>query len=114
MRSSPPAFRTAFFEFIKAEGTVLKHVVGPWFGTFFWIVGSISLVLVALGVVDYVSRLSADVLKTLHLRDNERRSESKLYATIVWTMVSVGSAILMSGFDQPLVLLVLSACLKGS
>ena len=69
--------------------------------------------LVALGVVDYVSRLSADVLKTLHLRDNERWSESKIYTTIVWTMCLVGCAVLLSGFDQPLVLLVLSACLNG-
>ena len=70
----------ADFDFIKGEGEVLKDVVGPWFGTFFWIFGSISLVLVALGVVDYVARLCADVLKTLHLRDNERWSESKIYA----------------------------------
>ena len=76
----------ADFDFIKGEGEVLKDVVAPWFGTFFWIFGSISLVLVALGVVDYVARLSADVLKTLHLRDNERWSESKIYTAIVWTM----------------------------
>jgi hypothetical protein len=103
----------ADFTFIQGEGEVLKDVVGPWFGTFFWIFGSISLVLVALGVVDYVSRLCADVLKTLHLRDNERWSESKIYASIVWTMVLLGCAVLLSGFDQPLVLLVLSACLNG-
>ena len=103
----------ADFDFIKGEGEVLKDVVAPWFGSFFWIFGSISLVLVALGVVDNVSRLSADVLKTLHLRDSERWSESKLYMAIVWTMCLVGCAILLSGFDQPLVLLVLSACLNG-
>jgi hypothetical protein len=103
----------ADFDFIKGEGEVLKDIVGPWFGSFFWIFGSISLVLVALGVVDYVSRLSADVLKTLHLRDNERWSESKIYAIFVWSMVSIGTLILLSGFDQPLVLLVLSACLNG-
>jgi hypothetical protein len=103
----------ADFDFIKGEGEVLKDVVGPWFGSFFWLFGSLSLVLVALGVVDYVSRLSADVLKTLHLRDNERWSESKVYMIFVWTMVSVGTLILLSGFDQPLVLLVLSACLNG-
>jgi hypothetical protein len=103
----------ADFDFIHGEGKVLKDVVGPWFGTFFWIFGTLSLVLVALGVVDYVSRLSADVLKTLHLRDNERWSESKLYTTIVWAMCLVGCAILLSGFNQPLVLLVLSACLNG-
>jgi len=103
----------ADFDFIKGEGDVLKDVVGSWFGTFFWIFGSISLVLVALGVVDYVGRLSADVLKTLHLRDNERWSESKIYMAIVWTMCLVGCGILLSGFDQPLVLLVLAACLNG-
>jgi hypothetical protein len=103
----------ADFDFIKGEGEVLKDVVGPWFGTFFWVFGSISLVLVALGVVDYVSRLSADVLKTLHLRENQSWSESKLYAAIVWTMCLLGCAVLFSGFDQPLVLLVLSACLNG-
>jgi hypothetical protein len=103
----------ADFVFIQKEGEVLKDVVGPWFGTFFWIFGSISLVLVALGVVDYVSRLVADALKTLHLRDNERWSESKIYTTVVWTMCLLGVAVLASGFDQPLVLLVLSACLNG-
>ncbi len=103
----------ADFAFIEAEGEALKNVVAPWFGTFFWIFGSISLVLVALGVVDYVGRLSADVLKTLHLRDNERWSESKIYTAIVWTMCLVGCGILLSGFDQPLVLLVLAACLNG-
>jgi len=103
----------ADFDFIKGEGEVLKDVVAPWFGTFFWIFGSISLVLVALGVVDYVARLCADVLKTLHLRDNERWSESKMYACIVWTMCLLGIAVLAVGFDQPLVLLVLSACLNG-
>ncbi len=103
----------ADFDFIQGEGEVLKQVVAPWFGTFFWIFGSISLVLVALGVVDYVARLVADVLKTLHLRDNERWSESKMYASIVWIMCLVGCCVLLSGFDQPLVLLVLSACLNG-
>jgi hypothetical protein len=103
----------ADFAFIEAQGNVLKDVVGPWFGNFFWLFGTISLVLVALGVVDYVGRLSADVLKTLHLRDNARWSESKIYTAIVWTMCLVGCAVLLSGFDQPLVLLVLSACLNG-
>ncbi|HEX6026720.1 MAG TPA: Nramp family divalent metal transporter [Solirubrobacter sp.] len=103
----------ADFAFIEGQGMVLKDIVGPWFGTFFWIFGTISLTLVALGVVDYVARLSADVLKTLHLRDNQRWSESKLYTAIVWGMCLVGCGILLSGFDAPLVLLVLSACLNG-
>jgi len=103
----------ANFDFIEAEGNVLKDVVAPWFGTFFWIFGSLSLSLVALGVVDYVSRLVADVIKTLYLRDNEKQTESRLYFVVVWSMIVIGSFVLLLGFDQPLILLVLSACLNG-
>jgi hypothetical protein len=103
----------ADFDFIKGEGEVLKDVVGTWFGSFFWIFGTLSLALVALGVVDYVSRLVADVVKTLYARKSERWTESKIYFGLVWSMVTVGVIVLLSGFDQPLVLLVLSACLNG-
>jgi hypothetical protein len=41
----------ADFDFIKGEGEVLKDVVGSWFGTFFWIFGSISLVLLTISTV---------------------------------------------------------------
>ncbi len=103
----------ANFDFIEGEGNALKEVVAPWFGTLFWVFGSISLALVALGVVDYVSRLVADVVKTLYARDSERWTESRVYFLIVWSMVTIGTLVLLSGFDQPLVLLVLSACLNG-
>ena len=69
--------------------------------------------LVALGVVDYVARLVADALKTLHLRDNTKWSESKIYVAVVWLMCTAGVCVLLSGMDQPLVLLVLAACLNG-
>jgi hypothetical protein len=49
------------------------------------------------------------VLKTTYLRGS-RLSESRLYFRLVWGMVAIGATILMVGFDQPLVLLVISAC----
>jgi hypothetical protein len=60
--------------------------------------------------VDYTSRLAADVLKTSYLR---RASESRIYFALVWGLVAVGCAILFAGFDQPLVLIVISACVGG-
>jgi hypothetical protein len=33
-----------------------------------------------------------------------------MYFGVVWTLVTVGSLILLAGLDQPLVLLVISAC----
>jgi hypothetical protein len=103
----------ANLDFIQAQGEELKRVVGPWFGTFFWIFGVLSLFLVALGIVDYVARLIADVLKTGYLKESLKWTESRIYFTVVWSYVVVGSLILLSGFDAPLILLVIAACLNG-
>jgi hypothetical protein len=99
--------------FIQAEGEQLANIVGSWFGALFWIFGTLSLVLVALGILDYVSRLVADVLKTLYLRENDRWSESRMYFILVWSLVIIGTLILLAGFDAPLILLVTSAVISG-
>jgi hypothetical protein len=99
--------------FIRAEGEALKTVVAPWFGTFFWVFGSLSMILVALGTIDYISRIVADVLKTVYLQQSQRWTESRIYFLVAWGTIAAGSAILTSGFSQPLLLLVIAACLNG-
>jgi len=96
--------------FIRTEGEVLAERVGSWFKYFFWIVGSFSLFAAALGIVDYTSRLAADVLKTSYAR---KANESKIYAGLVWGLVAVGILVLLLGFDQPIVLLVIAAVVGG-
>jgi len=96
--------------FLETEGEVLKDAVAPWFGTLFWVIGALSLFAAAMGIVDYTSRLAADVLKTSYLRS---MSESRIYFALVWGLVAIGCVILLVGFDQPLVLLVISACVGG-
>ncbi|GLH97536.1 hypothetical protein Pa4123_28110 [Phytohabitans aurantiacus] len=96
--------------FLEVEGERLKELVAPWFGVLFWLIGAISLFAAAMGIVDYTSRLAADVLKTSYLR---RVSESRIYFALVWGLVVLGCAILLAGFDQPLPLLVISACVGG-
>ncbi|WP_199546029.1 Nramp family divalent metal transporter [Streptomyces sp. N35] len=98
--------------FVQKEGEVLQDRVGDWFGVFFWLIGAFSLFSAATGIVDYTSRMTADVLKSTYLRGT-RLSESRIYARLVWGLVGVGSVVLLSGFDQPLVLLVISACVSG-
>jgi hypothetical protein len=102
----------ADFTFIQAEGEALKNIVGGWFGSFFWIFGMLSLLLTALGIIDNISRLVADALKTIHLTESSI-SESRVYFIVVWTMIAIGVIILLLGLDAPLVLLVLSSCLNG-
>jgi hypothetical protein len=96
--------------FIQTEGEVLGERVGSWFQYFFWVIGSFSLFAAALGIVDYTSRLAADVLKTSYAR---AASESTMYAGLVWGLVAVGIAVLLVGFDQPIVLLVIAAVVGG-
>jgi hypothetical protein len=99
--------------FIKAEGEALKIIVAPWFGTFFWVFGSLSMILVALGTIDYISRIVADVLKTVYLQQSQRWTESRMYFLVAWGTIVAGSVILLSGFNQPLLLLTIAACLNG-
>jgi hypothetical protein len=99
--------------FLLREGQQLQSIVGPWFGRLFWFVGAFSLFASAMGIVDYTSRLAADVLKTTYLR-SASISESRIYFRLVWGMVALGSVVILSGFDQPLVLLVISACTGGA
>ena len=104
---------SANLAFIQAEGIALKRIVAPWFGTFFWVFGSLSMILVALGTIDYIARIVADVIKTVYCAQSERWSESRLYFLVAWGTIAAGSAILLSGFNQPLILLVIAACLNG-
>jgi hypothetical protein len=99
--------------FLQIEGRRFQEIVGPWFGLLFWGVGSFSLFASAMGIADYTSRLAADILKSTYLRSSGV-SESRLYFWLVWGLVAVGSSILLVGMDQPLVLLVISACLGGA
>ena len=98
--------------FLLLEGQALQRLVGPWFGVLFWAVGAFSLFATAMGIIDYTSRLAADVLKTTYLRASTV-SESRIYFRLVWGMVALGATIILAGFDQPLVLLMISACTGG-
>ena len=100
-------------DFVEGEGNALKDIVGPWFGTVFWAIGATALFAGSLGILDYVGRVSADVIKTIHGRESKKWTESKLYFLFVWGEVALGTVVLLSGFDQPLALLVVASSLNG-
>jgi hypothetical protein len=101
------------FDFISLESDQLDAKVGDWFGTLFLAIGAVSLFAAALGIVDYVSRLVADVIRCGYTERSLRWTESRIYFAVVWTMVIVGSLILLAGFDQPLALVTISTVLGG-
>jgi hypothetical protein len=99
--------------FLQIEGQRLKDIVAPWFGILFWAIGAFSLFATAMGVVDYTSRLAADVLKSTYLPTSPM-TESRIYFGLVWGLVAIGCAILLSGLAQPLALLIISASVGGT
>jgi hypothetical protein len=99
--------------FLQIEGQRLKTIVAPWFGILFWAIGAFSLFATAMGVVDYTSRLAADVLKSTYL-PAARITENRIYFGLVWGLVAIGCVILLSGLAQPLALLIISASVGGT
>jgi hypothetical protein len=101
------------FDFIRAEGEALGASGGSWLATTFWLIGTVVLFSTNLAVLDMVGRVTADVLRTGALRESARWTESRIYFTVVWAEIVFGSLILLSGLDQPLILLIIASSLNG-
>lgn len=101
------------FDFIQAEGQALGNLVGPWFQIFFWVAGTLALFSTNLGVWDFVGRISADAVKANWLRESSFWTESKLYVTMIALLFVFGMLVLLSGLNEPVVLLVITAVLNG-
>ena len=95
-------------DFIKEAAIALGEDIGLWFEYFFYIACFAVMFSTNIGIVDYVSRLTADSLKTGYLARSEFWSESKLYFVAAWIICIGGSAIIWSGI-QPLWLLVIAS-----
>jgi hypothetical protein len=99
--------------FLQIEAQRLDARVGRWFGVLFLAIGAFSLFGSAMGIIDYTSRLAADILKTTYM-PKAKVSESRLYFRLVWGMVGLGCGILLAGMSQPITLLVISASTGGT
>ncbi|WP_209020024.1 Nramp family divalent metal transporter [Allopusillimonas soli] len=101
------------FDFVRLLGENLIAQAGGWVGPAFWFTGVVVLLSTNLTVLDMIGRIVADIVKANWLRDSQAWTESRLYFLVVWLMVIFGSVILLSGVNQPLVLLVIASALNG-
>ncbi len=85
--------------------------VGPEQAVLAWGAGVWDLL--ELAMLDAVSRVAADIVKLSFLRGRPRWTRSRIYFALLWSLIAFGVGVLAVGFDQPLVLLVLSAALNG-
>lgn len=100
---------SADLSFVNKEAQVLGNQIGGWFRIFFLFAGMVVLFSTSIGVMDYVSRLSASELKVSFFPDSQVITESRIYFTLAWIIAISGSLILLAGLQAPLVLLIISA-----
>jgi hypothetical protein len=101
------------FDFLEREAQALGNTIGGWFRSFFLLAGMVVLFSTAIGIMDYVSRLSASELKISFFRDSQTITESRIYFVFAWIIALGGSLILLLGLDAPLVLLIIAAAGGG-
>jgi len=96
-------------EFINTEAEILGNQIGGWFRALFLFAGMVVLFSTSIGIMDYVSRLSASELKISFFPNSQTITESRIYFTLAWIIAIGGSLILLAGLQAPLVLLIISA-----
>ena len=99
--------------FVKLESELLADKFGDFTKIAFLVIGSVALLFANLVVVDLVARITADVLAVNYLREHRFWTEAKVYATVVWVVVTLGVLILAAGLTAPIALLAISAVLNG-
>jgi hypothetical protein len=103
--------------FVWGQAEALGGFSANWGGIMkvgFLLMGVAVLLTTELGVLDVVSRISADIVKVNWLRDNEFWTQSRLYYLFLWSEIALGIVILLiPGLDQPLLLLKTSAAMNG-
>jgi len=98
----------------QAEQLGKIPTTGKYLQTAYLLMGIAVLLTTELGVLDVVSRISADIVKVNYLRESKTWSISKLYYCFLWGEILLGSIILLfPTFDKPVLLITISAALNG-
>jgi hypothetical protein len=96
--------------FLRIQGDIFEAEVGTWLKLLFLAVAVVSLWAAAMGLLDIIGRVASDFLSRNYLSGSARWTEPRIYLTVVWAEIILGSIILLAGFTQPLGLLIVSTC----
>ena len=99
--------------FIAAEGDFIAREHGSFFKRLFNWMGIAILLTTELGLLDACARISTDIIKVNWLRDSDKWSKDRLYFLLLWAQIVFGILIMLSDFNRPVQLLVLSASLNA-
>jgi hypothetical protein len=101
------------FDFIEIEAAVIGETFGGFARLFFLVAGIVALFSTNLAVWDMIGRITADQLKVYLLRENAKWTESRIYAITLAALLVFSICTLFSGFQAPLLLLVIVSFLSG-
>jgi hypothetical protein len=108
---NPEAKEGIAFLFLEAE-TIGKMLM-PFVGTFFLAIAATTLFGTQLGVFDATSRIIAENLVLSFQGKIKDNKISKFYYAVLWIQIFAGIGILLSGFTQPLQLVITAAVLNA-
>ncbi len=105
--------KTTDLNFIFSESMQIGKGIFPFAGTFFLLIAGLTLFGTQLTIFDATSRILAEntllsgfgKLKELHF--------SKIYYGVLWLQIIFGILIFLSGFNQPLQLIIVAAVLNA-
>lgn len=97
--------------FVINEARIIGQQTLPLLGTLFLIVTGIMLTATQLSVLDSTSRIITENI-LLQLRKT-KSNVSLWYYIVLWTQITFGIAIFMSGFDEPRQLIIISAIINA-
>jgi hypothetical protein len=97
--------------FVVNESNAIASKTLPFLGTLFLLVTGIMLCATQLTVLDSTSRIITENVLLLFRR--ESMNISKVYYAILWIQILFGITVFLSGFDHPLVLIILGAVINA-
>jgi hypothetical protein len=101
--------------FVWAQAELLRQrPLGELLRFCYLLAGVAILLTTELGVLDVVSRLTADLIKVNYLPENDRWSTGRLYFLCLWTEIAVGSVILLCFTQEPVLLFRIAAAMNGA
>jgi hypothetical protein len=101
------------FDFIRLESERIDERFGGFARHMFLWTGIAVLLTTELGTLDAVSRVIVDLLRVT-FRDNKKLlSPAQTYFWVLWSLIGFGIVVLLLGWNQPLTLLIISACLNA-
>lgn len=101
--------------FVWKQAELLGERPFGWFlKTAYLVAGVAILFTTELGVLDAGSRISADIVKTNFLRNNDKWPMGRLYFAFLWAEIALGSFITIFFTKEPVELLRIAAAMNGA